>query len=283
MENFEQLKRQQATLQSLGSIIKTMKTLAAINSIPYENAAQAIQAYQNTVKQGFTTLAYLSQQSLQSTQKATNPAAKELIIAFGSDHGLCGSYNQQVAEFLAQYKEQTTKEITLICLGAQLEKALAEFAIQPLKTLMPAASAEGLSRLAGVLAQEIETLNLPQVSLIFTKESQKQRQVTQDQLLPLNPSLLKKPNRWHNKALPVQTQPTQQLFAALVRNYLFGQLYLAAAQAILTENQARLERMQQAEETVNERLEKLNLDMNQLRQDEITNELLDIISATLTH
>lgn len=277
MENFEQLKRQQETLESLGSIVKTMKTLAAINSIPYEQAARAIQAYQRTVKQGFTTLAYLNPQSLQKNP----PTPRELVIAFGSDHGLCGSYNQLLAEYFAKYQQNSTEEITLICLGVQLEKALEEFNIQPLKTLMPAASAEGLSRLAGILAQEIETLDLPKVTLIYTREKNKVSELAKEQLLPLNPKLLQKPKKWHNTPLPVQTQPKEQLFSALVRNYLFSQLYLSAAEAMVTENQARLERMQQAEETIQERLEDLNVEMNQLRQDDITNELLDIIAATL--
>lgn len=277
MENFEQLKRQQATLNSLGSIVKTMKNLAAINAIPYEQAAKAIQAYQATVKQGFTILAYLQQYRFQQPSLAQS----ELIIAFGSDHGLCGNYNQLVAEHVAHYQAQSTNAVSLVCLGVQLAKALDEFNIQPLKTLMPAASAEGLSRLAGALAQEIETLSLPKVTLIYTKTNNKHKELAQEQLLPLNPKLLHPPKRWHNTVLPVQTQPTEQLFSALVRNYLFSQLYLAAAEAMVTENQARLERMQQAEETIQDRLANLTLEMNQIRQDEITSELLDIIAATL--
>ena len=41
-QTLEHLARQQQTLASIRSIVRTMKMLAAINAAPYEQAAQAI-------------------------------------------------------------------------------------------------------------------------------------------------------------------------------------------------------------------------------------------------
>jgi F-type H+-transporting ATPase subunit gamma len=70
---------------------------------------------------------------------------------------------------------------------------------------------------------------------------------------------------------------TNDLFAVLLRAHLFASLFRAAAEALVTENAARLALMQQAEHSVDDRLEGLKSDTRALRQSEITTELLDVI------
>jgi F-type H+-transporting ATPase subunit gamma len=67
------------------------------------------------------------------------------------------------------------------------------------------------------------------------------------------------------------------LFAALIRNHIFASLFRASAEAMVTENAARLKQMQRAEESVDDRLAEVKADMRSVRQTEITTELLDVI------
>jgi F-type H+-transporting ATPase subunit gamma len=98
-------------------------------------------------------------------------------------------------------------------------------------------------------------------------------------LLPLDPDLIgalaKRP--WTSRSLPQFSLPPDQLFAALIRSYLFTDLFRAAAEALVTENAARLARMQQAEQSIDEQLEELTAETRSVRQSEITTELLDVI------
>ncbi len=82
---------------------------------------------------------------------------------------------------------------------------------------------------------------------------------------------------WPSRSLPQFSLPAPTLFAALVRNLLFATLYRAAAEALVTENAARLARMQQAERSVDDRLDALRAETRTVRQSEITTELLDVI------
>jgi F-type H+-transporting ATPase subunit gamma len=68
-----------------------------------------------------------------------------------------------------------------------------------------------------------------------------------------------------------------ELFMALIRGHLFASLFRAAAEALVTENAARLALMQQAEQSVDDRLDALQSETRALRQTEITTELLDVI------
>ena len=82
---------------------------------------------------------------------------------------------------------------------------------------------------------------------------------------------------WRSRSLPQFGLPAPELLAALIRNLLFATLYGAAAEALLTENAARLARMQQAEQSVDEKLEDLHSETRSVRQTQITTELLDVI------
>jgi F-type H+-transporting ATPase subunit gamma len=69
------------------------------------------------------------------------------------------------------------------------------------------------------------------------------------------------------------------MLSALLRNHIFASVFRAAAEALVTENAARLALMQQAEQTVEERLDRLRLQLASLRQDAITDELMDIVAG----
>ena len=77
--------------------------------------------------------------------------------------------------------------------------------------------------------------------------------------------------------MPAQVLGQDALFPALIRAHVFASLVRAAAEAMLAENAARLAVMQQAERSVEDRLDALKSETNTLRQDEITTELLDVI------
>jgi F-type H+-transporting ATPase subunit gamma len=71
------------------------------------------------------------------------------------------------------------------------------------------------------------------------------------------------------------------MLSALVRNHIFASVFRASAEAMVTENAARLALMQQAEQSVGERLAAVRRQLASARQDEITHELMDIVIGHL--
>jgi F-type H+-transporting ATPase subunit gamma len=69
------------------------------------------------------------------------------------------------------------------------------------------------------------------------------------------------------------------LFAALVRQYLFVSLYRAFAESLAGEHASRLAAMQRAETNVEERLDMLEQTYHRRRQRAITEEVLDITAG----
>ena len=280
-QTLELLTHRTDTMRSIRGIVRTMKTMAAINALPYEQAAEAMTAYRATVLEGFHAFV----QSNGPLPIEADHDSPPVIIAFGSDHGLCGNYNEIVADEASIVLRQTAAT-RVICVGAQMEDALIGQGIAPEKTLLPPANVEGLGRLAGRLitlldgirsASKTGSLAVLLVSMQRTAHGQ-QRPVSH-RLLPLDrtltDALAHRP--WKSRTLPQFSLPPDRLLAALIRGYLFAEMSRTAAEALVTENAARLARMQQAEQSIDERLELLTSEMRTVRQSEITTELLDII------
>ncbi len=71
----------------------------------------------------------------------------------------------------------------------------------------------------------------------------------------------------------------ENLFRALIREYLFVSIYRAFANSLASENASRLAAMQSAEKNIEERLEELFMQFHRQRQMVITEEILDIVSG----
>lgn len=282
-QTLEHLSRRSDTLSSIRGIVHTMKTLSAINAAPYEHAARSIEAFHETILKGFAAFAHrtgeLSRQPVDLTE--------QWVVVFGSDHGLCGNYNDVLAALVSRhFKAQAVGSPRILCVGMQMNEALTDRGLTPEKVLLPPASAEGIGRLAGDLVTRLDAADLSQpllritVTLAFTQRSgQGLREPVTRGLLPLDAALLQSERRWPSRSLPDYTMAPDALLASLIRSHLFASLFRASAEAMVTENAARLALMQQAERSIDDRLEQVKGELRSVRQADITNELLDVITG----
>jgi len=286
-QTLEHLSRKNDTLTSIRGIVHTMKTLSAINAAPYEQAAQSIEAYHHTVLQGLAAFIYRTG-GISLLAQSTQPS-RRLLVVFGSDHGLCGNYNELLANAATEYNTaEPIAEQHILCIGSRMRNALLEQQLTPGVVLMPPASADGVGRLAGDIVTHIDSLGRGQplanlaVTLVFTRRAEHGYQETVTRaLLPLDNSLLQPVQRWQSRSLPDYTMAADTLLSSLVRNHVFASVFRASAEAMVTENATRLALMQQAEESVDEQLEVVKQELSSVRQDEITNELMDIVIGHL--
>ena len=280
-QTLESLSRQNDTLTSIRGIVGTMKTLSAINAAPYEHAARSIEAYHQTILQG---LAAFAHRAGGITLRA-EPVTEHWIVVFGSDHGLCGNYNEALAGVVNQHcQAQALGKPHLLAIGTKLHDALVDQGLIPEKVLMPPASADGIGRLAGEIVTRLDaigqgpSLHRLAVTLAFTQRGEDgQREPVTRRLLPLEPGLLRPDKRWPSRSLPDYRMAPGPLLASLIRNHLFASVFRASAEAMVTENAARLALMQQAEQSVDDRRDQVQAELRSVRQTEITNELMDVI------
>jgi len=279
-QTLEALSRRMGTLQSIRGIVRTMKTLAAVNATPYDRAAGAIKAYHATILDGLQIFAH-SNPNFELT--ASDSKASKIALIFGSDHGLCGGYNESILN--AAIENGVSKNWRIFAVGTRMADELTSRGLVPNEVFIPPASVEGIGRLASEILIAIDrhrhqTEEEINVTMFFTRHGERGERASASQpLLPLDRNFLsdlrKRP--WVSRALPILMMQPDIMFAALVRNHLFASLFGAAVEAMATENAARLALMQQAERSINDRYDEMLQETRSARQSEITNELLDVI------
>lgn len=286
METLETLGRRIETTRDLQSIVRTMKALSAVSIRQYENAVEALRDHARAIDLGIQAVLAHERPPLPAEDVA---AGTTIAVVFGSDHGLCGHFNREIAGLARKELDRRgvapDRAVHLVA-GARAAAELAAAGARVAETFPLPGSVDGLTRTAESLLLEIETRRARESItrvLVFrnvrTDESSAEPSVTQ--LLPLDRDWLRRlaARPWPSQARPAYTMDGEAVFGALVRQHLFIALFDAGAGSAASEHATRLMAMQAAERNIEERLEDMNTDYRRLRQDSITAELLDVVAG----
>ena len=287
MQTTESLKRRIKSAGDLLSVVKTMKALAAVSIRQYQKAVESLEDYNRTVEMG---LQIVLKERMGATMQRKDASIKRLgAIIFGSDQGLCGQLNEQIAVFAlddingAGVKKENRK---VLAVGARVADYV-EDAGQPVEELMTTpSSTAGITPLVQEIIMIIEEWHFRQNVdhfVLFYNDyiSGSNYQPYKVQLLPVNRDWLKDIARkkWDSKSLPIFRMDCNKIFSSLIREYLFVSLYRAFAESLASENASRLASMQNAEKNIEEQLLDLHVQFHRTRQMTITEELLDIVAG----
>lgn len=288
----ESLKNTINSTQDLYSVVKTMKALAAVSIRQYEQAVESLAEYNRTVKMGFQILLrerYFAGESLALNirEKLKIPETKLGAIAFGSDQGLCGQFNEQIAQYTKKQLQEVSnsQSVSIAVIGSRLMPYFRSTPYQIAAQFNLPTSATAI----GETVQDILLMldrwqqeGIGKILLFYNQPTSgaSYRSRTR-QLLPLDPdwllSLEQKP--WSSSVLPTFTMDWEELFSELISQYLFVSLYRALAASLASENASRLAAMQSAQKNIEERLDDLNSQYRRQRQSAITSELLDVVAG----
>lgn len=287
METTESIKRRIVNTEDLLSIVKTMKTLAAINIRHYEKAVESLADYYEAIEMGFQVLLHNTPQAILPAEPV--PHSYTGVVIFGSDQGMCGQFNEQIAtmalEELARLRVPGSRRV-ILTLGVRLTAHLEAVGHSLDDTWSIPGSVAGITPLIQDIVMKIDAWRVQQginrVILFHNRPlSGASYQPHMLNLLPVNLERLRRLARreWPSRVLPMFTMDWQPLLSALLRQYLFVSIYRAFAESLMSENASRLATMQSAERNIEEHLDELNILFHQQRQQSITEELLDIVSG----
>jgi F-type H+-transporting ATPase subunit gamma len=264
-----------------------MKALAAVSIRQYQRAVESLADYDGTVERGLQIL--LKAQEEAQALPAIVPLTTAGLIVFGSDQGLCGQFNAQVAAHALSELEglKVKNENRYILTVGERVKDHMERADQVIyDNLATPGSTAGITPMVQEIVMILQEwyfgLHIQHIYLCFNHyvSGATFRPLTQ-RLLPVDRTWLEglKARKWDSKTLPLFTMDWEALFAALIREYLFVSLYRAFTDSLASENASRLAAMQNAEKNIQEHLEEVFADFHRQRQMTITEELLDIVSG----
>lgn len=279
----EKMRHKIAGAEQLESVVRTMKAQAASSITQYENAVLALGDYYRTVELGLIACFHQNKPLISNAPEPQNITA----IVFGSDQGLVGKFNDQLAEIVKTSLNDHAGEKTLWAVGGRVCGHLNDSGFGVEKTFDVPASISLITPLIGQILNECVSTSLSDGNtkiLIFYNRLRTSNvyEPASQQLLPLDTAwqngLAQHP--WPGNNLPETLgDKNKPLLSALIREHLFISLYRACAESLASENASRLAAMGGAEKNIDTLLGDLKQTSRTLRQNSIDEELFDVIAA----
>ncbi len=287
MEQLETLKRKIESARELKSLVKTMKALAAVSIREYGLAEESLIEYNRTIEMGLEIVMRSRQREIVTSKDFKKNRLGAVI--FGSEQGLCGRFNEQIANFAVERMNELKirkENRTILALGERVIARLEEEGEKVEQRFSFFGNHAGITQVMQQVLIRVEEWRLKreieQIVLFYNRPiSGASFRPNMAYLLPLDLEWLSglEKKKWPSRSLPTFTMDEEELFSSLIRQYLFFSLYRAFVESLASENASRLSSMQVAEKNIEDRLKELNTQFYSLRQDSITVELLDIITG----
>jgi F-type H+-transporting ATPase subunit gamma len=287
MPNTRQIKRRIAASQNISKITKAMEMVAASKMRRSQEQALATRPYSQALQKSLAKLGQFSDASLHPLLE-THVTGKNVLLLISTDKGLCGALNPTLFKAtLSEYRTQD--EAIIVAIGKKAVafarntglSLYAQFTDLPEK--LTAADVLPISSLLieGFLDNSFKSVQIVYMDFINTL-SQK---VAVTQLLPL---MQNKEYRDDTMIVPevhseyaFEPNP-KEILSQLLPYYIENTLYQSFLESKASEHSARMVAMKNASENAHELVNELKLIFNKSRQAAITNELLDITTASLT-
>jgi len=287
MQSLESLKRKIGNAEDLESVVRTMKTLAAVSIRQYETAVESLSDYYATIEDGLRMVLWQSPEVPRARPPETG--GRTGAILFGSDQGMCGQFNEQVVNHALERMpraDDTDNSWAFLAVGVRAASRLEDAGYTVDHDLSVPGSSTGITSRVYDLLRTIDDWrsqrDLSRIVLFYNRRHTASSYVPHHwQLLPVDVRRFEslKQRRWQSRTLPTFTMERGQLFSVLIHQYLFVSLFRACAESLSSENASRIASMQAAERNIDARLVELRTDYNQLRQTSITEELLDVVTG----
>ena len=285
--SLESLNHRIKTTTDLGEIVSTMKMLSSVSVGQYERALQSLTQYTQTIRDAFHGL-FTQENFDYKAPNTTKESPKILSIIIGSDNGLVGRFNKDLVDYTQNYIQKQFNQATMLVLA--VGKKIGLIASSQKMTISSAYPiSNSIKELAPMATQLINQINeivtKNKIDYVYLFANRKQGNTAflphARQMIPLPFERLQqlKRTKWDSRSIPLITLDKHTLFSALLKEYLIVILLHDLVASLASEHYTRMIHMQEAEQNINDSLEEFNLEYQQLRQTQITDELIDIVSG----
>jgi F-type H+-transporting ATPase subunit gamma len=278
-----EVKARIGTVHQLDAVINGMRGSAAARAREARGRLDGIRAYAASVGAAICEVLALATDT--EPRPDERYAAKRLVvIALCSEQGFVGAYNERVLDAVADCLQAAGSE--LLMAGDRGALLAAERGLPVAWSARMVVHADEVATLAGrisdALYSRLEQGLVTEVTLVYAVPAPSAAiDVVNRALLPFD---FKRFAATPRTIPPITTLPPEQLLAQLAEEYVYTELCEAVMLAFAAENEARMRAMTAARENVTHKLDELVGSYRRLRQDEITDEIIElsagIVAAT---
>ncbi len=278
-------------IKSVKNISQVTRALEAVSAAKVRKSVQAVMATRSYASKAWQVLTHVAEQPGRHSlhpllTERPNPKATLAIVITG-DRGLAGAYNTNVIRFISQQFDHYRLPVKYIAVG----RKGCDLLIRRRKTLLadfsnlPAApSFADVSAIGRLAVDEFQKGEADEVYVVYTDFINTARQITtMKKLLPLQISgdqhVMELEKRSGPAAAYEYEPDMRELLDEIIPRFTALQVYQAILESQASEHAARMVAMHNATDNARELASAYELQYNKMRQQTITNDILDIVGG----
>ena len=278
-------------IRSVKNISQVTRALEAVSASKVRRAVRAVMDTRPYATKAWQVLTHVAAQpgreQLHPLLTERTDIKNALAVVITGDRGLAGAYNSNVIRFIAQRFDNYRVPVKYIAIGRKgrdllfrrRKQVIADFSNLPAAPSFADVSAIGRLAVDSFLNGEVD-----EVFLIYTNFYTIARQTVELQkLLPLELETE------HEHVMVDQTRKThaayiyepaeREILDEIIPRFTALQVYQAILESLASEHAARMVAMRNATDNARELVGALQLAYNKVRQQAITNDILDIVGG----
>ena len=277
-------------IRSVKNISQVTRALEAVSAAKVRKSMQAVAATRPYATKAWQVLTHVAAQpgrhSLHPLLTVRPNPRSSLAIVITSDRGLAGAYNTNIVRFIAHQFDSYRTPVKYIAVGRKgrdllvrrRKELLADFSNLP-----AAPSFADVSAIGRLAVAEFEAGNIDEVHLVYTDFINMARQVaTMKKLLPLELGAgqqVMELQRGSAVAAYDYEPDLRELLDEVIPRFTALQVFQAILESQASEHAARMVAMHSATDNAKELAGAYELQYNKMRQQTITNDILDIVGG----
>jgi F-type H+-transporting ATPase subunit gamma len=265
-------------VKQLGAVVNVMRGTAGARVTQARAGLEAVRGHAAVLEEAIRKVLTLIPPG--PAHPAASPEERALVV-FGAEQGFVGGFTDRILDGLAD--ELGTGPLLLV--GTRAQVTVRERGITPdWSTAMPMhiAGIPGLAdEIVEALFQQVAQRGVRVLETVRAAEDESAGPagiLERRRVFPLEPDEFASPS---GRRSPRTYQDPELLLRDLTEEYVHSQLCDVALRAFIAESQARMAVMATAHRQVDRRMDELNALGRQLRQQEITAEIIELSSGVL--
>lgn len=283
MASMRDIKRRKASIQSTGQITKAMKLVSTVKLQKAKSRAEQARPYSeymyNTMVDMLSHTKNISHPYLNGN--SDNP--KKAVIVITSNRGLAGGYNNNIVKLLTN-SNMPMEDVLVYAIGKKGKDALLRRGYEikaDYSDVINEPEYADAKAIGEVVLKEYTEGNVGEIYLVYTSfKNTVSHEPKLIKLLPISMEDTEGGDASAEKFVPMNFVPDEdEILDAIIPKYMNSLIYGALAEAVASENGARMQAMDSATGNAEEMIADLSLKYNRARQGAITQELTEIIAG----
>jgi F-type H+-transporting ATPase subunit gamma len=279
-------------IKSVKNISQVTRALETVSASKVRKAINAVTATRSYATKAWQVLKHVAEQpgrdSLHPLLALRKNVNNTLVLVVTGDRGLAGAYNSNVIRFTAQRFDQNPVPVKYIAVGRKGRDLLfrrGKSVIAEFSNLPPAPSFMDVSAIGRLAVDSFMKGEVDEVFLVYTDFVNMGRQIaTVKKLLPLELGGEGRVEDYGSKSsgpsAAYEYEPDMRVILdEIIPRFTALQVYQSVLESLASEHAARMIAMRNATDNAKELVGALQLAYNKVRQQGITNDILDIVGG----